>query len=265
MFALKLFLVPFFIGVVTLAGKRWGPSVAGWLAGFPMVVGPILFFLAIDRGAPFAANAASASLLAMSASVVLSLVYCHCCTRLGWPASITLAMLAWTLTVTALVQLPSSAYLSLAIAGGILIAAPFLFPRMSEPPNLRSLPGYEVVIRMIAGALLTIAATALSTYVSSAWSGVLAGFPVLLIVISTFSHHTNGPSFVVSLFRVTIKGLYSFLAFAFTLSVALLHLSIPLAFTLSVAAATLVQWATRKNPRTPAVENSEPKETPVTE
>jgi hypothetical protein len=40
---LKLLLVPLLIYLVTLAGRRWGPAVAGWLSAFPIVAGPILF------------------------------------------------------------------------------------------------------------------------------------------------------------------------------------------------------------------------------
>jgi chromate transport protein ChrA len=47
---LKLLLIPGFLLLISLAGKRWGPSVAGWLSGLPVVVGPILFFLAIEQG-----------------------------------------------------------------------------------------------------------------------------------------------------------------------------------------------------------------------
>ena len=71
---LKLFLVPLLIALVTLAGRRWGPGVAGWLSAFPVVAGPILFFIAVEQGADFAANAAvgtlSAVLAMLSASVM---------------------------------------------------------------------------------------------------------------------------------------------------------------------------------------------------
>lgn len=51
--ALKLTLVPLLIYLVTLAGRRWGPAVAGWLA-FPIVAGPTLLTLALEQGLPFA-------------------------------------------------------------------------------------------------------------------------------------------------------------------------------------------------------------------
>ena len=56
MLLLKLLVIPGFLLLISLAGKRWGPSVAGWLSGLPVVVGPILFFLAIEQGQLFAAQ-----------------------------------------------------------------------------------------------------------------------------------------------------------------------------------------------------------------
>ncbi len=46
MLALKLTLVPLFLLVVSMWGKWWGPSIAGWLAGLPVVAGPI--FVPLD-------------------------------------------------------------------------------------------------------------------------------------------------------------------------------------------------------------------------
>jgi len=58
--ALKLLVVPTLLGLISVAGRKWGPGVAGWLAGFPVITGPILVFLATERGSGFAAQAASA-------------------------------------------------------------------------------------------------------------------------------------------------------------------------------------------------------------
>jgi len=56
--ALKLLLVPALLAAISMAGKRWGPGVAGWLAGFPSLTGPILLFLALERGPEFTTQAA---------------------------------------------------------------------------------------------------------------------------------------------------------------------------------------------------------------
>ena len=41
MLLLKLLLVPTLIALITLAGRRWGPAVAGWLARFPVLGGAV--------------------------------------------------------------------------------------------------------------------------------------------------------------------------------------------------------------------------------
>ena len=56
MLALKLTLVPLFLLVVSMSGKWWGPSIAGWLAGLPVVAGPILFILVLAHGSSFGAR-----------------------------------------------------------------------------------------------------------------------------------------------------------------------------------------------------------------
>jgi hypothetical protein len=38
--ALELILAPIIIGSASLAGRRWGAAVSGWLVGFPSPPGP---------------------------------------------------------------------------------------------------------------------------------------------------------------------------------------------------------------------------------
>ena len=61
MLAYKLLLTPLLIGAVSLAGRRWGPSVSGWLVGLPLSSGPVVFFFALEQGNRFASTAASLS------------------------------------------------------------------------------------------------------------------------------------------------------------------------------------------------------------
>jgi O-antigen/teichoic acid export membrane protein len=50
---LKLVLTPLLIAAASLARRRWGHAVSGWLLGLPLTSGPVAFFLAIERGASF--------------------------------------------------------------------------------------------------------------------------------------------------------------------------------------------------------------------
>src|SRR6059058_311910 len=60
---LKLTLAPGLVAATTLAGRRWGPRMAGWLGGLPVVVAPILLAITLEHGRSFAARAAGGALI----------------------------------------------------------------------------------------------------------------------------------------------------------------------------------------------------------
>lgn len=246
MLLLKLLLVPTFLALLSVAGKRWGPSMAGWLAGLPVVTGPILFFLAMEHGPRFASTAASAALSAVLASVAFSVAYSRSAARLSWPASLFLALLAWAGAAMCLSTLAPSAALSLAISLLTLAAAPRLFPVAGIALNTRPLTAQELFCRMFAGAALTVAVTLVASTIGDRWSGLLSVFPILGIVLAVFSHRSQGSTFAATLLRAMAKGLYSFVAFCFTLSLALPRAGIPVAFAAAVAASLAVQVATKR-------------------
>ena len=55
---LKLVLAPLIIGSASLAGRKWGPAVSGWIVGMPLTSGPVIFLVALSHDVGFAANAA---------------------------------------------------------------------------------------------------------------------------------------------------------------------------------------------------------------
>ena len=55
---LKLIMAPVIIGSASLAGRKWGPAVSGWIVGMPLTSGPVIFFVALSHDVGFAANAA---------------------------------------------------------------------------------------------------------------------------------------------------------------------------------------------------------------
>ena len=73
---LKLLLTPTLLGLVSLAGRRWGPAVSGWIIGLPLTSGPVSLFLAIDHGTAFASRAAEGSLLGLISLAAFCLTYC---------------------------------------------------------------------------------------------------------------------------------------------------------------------------------------------
>jgi uncharacterized membrane protein (GlpM family) len=247
--ALKLLLVPVFIGLVSLAGKRWGPSVAGWLAGFPVVAGPILFFLAIEQGPQFAAQAAATGVLAVLSLVTFGVAYSWASLRLAWFFALLLAVGAWVVASLVLAQFPANPGWSLALAVAGLLLAPRLFPPLAARPAAKALPKREVLLRMGAGAALTLLVTTVAASIGTAWTGLLTLFPVVGTVLAVFSHRANGSAFVVPLLRGMAMGFYAIVAFCFALALLLQTHGISFAFCTSLVLAVAVHWGARAGPQ----------------
>jgi len=241
--ALKLLLVPAFLALISLAGKRWGPEVAGWLAGFPVVTGPILFLLALENGPTFAAEAATVSLSAVFCAVAFILTYARVCARRSPGLSLLAGLASWCCAALLLARLPLTNFVSLGIALLTLTIAPKLFPRVSAPILTTILPKWELPLRMLAGAALTLAVTSIAAAIGPWWSGMLAVFPVISIVLAVFSHRASGPAFAMTLLKAMALGFYAFTSFCLTLAVLLPQQGVTISFVAATAVAIVVQWA----------------------
>ena len=239
LFLLKLLLVPALIALVTLAGRRWGPAIAGWLSAFPIVSGPILLAIALEQGTGFAAVAAANTLLAVLAILVFSIAYARAA-HLGMPRAMTAALLAYALAVVVLktVSLPLMAGFAAVLAA--LLVAPRLFGPAPQAVAAGK-PANDLPWRMLAGAVLCLGVTYGAAELGPRLSGLFAMFPVMSTVLVGFSHRTNGPGFAVALLRGMINGYYAFAVFCLVLSLLLGSHTIAFAFACATAAALGVQ------------------------
>jgi len=245
---LKVALVPLLICGVTLAGRRWGPGVAGWLSAFPVVSAPILFFLALDQGADFAADAAAATLSAVLAILVFGISYAWAAVRYPWPISATIGFAGYFAAV-AIVDLwaPSLRTAAVAVAAALLVA-PRFYPHPPTPISSAStsaLPSVDMGMRMTAGAILVLLVTHFSSDLGPRLSGLLAMFPVIGSVLAIFSHRSVGANFTVRLLRGMVLGYYAFACFCFVLALTLPVMSVTAAFGLSLGVAVSIQGISR--------------------
>src|SRR4051812_38220958 len=81
---LKLTLAPGLVTATTLAGRRWGPRMAGWLGGLPVVVAPILLAITLEHGRSFGSRAAGGALLGLLSLTGFVLAYGWCARVMGW-------------------------------------------------------------------------------------------------------------------------------------------------------------------------------------
>lgn len=245
MLLLKLALVPAFILLISLAGQRWGPAIAGWLSGLPVVAGPILFFMALEQGAAFAAEAAVATASAVCGSLAFSLGYCHAALRYRWPVCLAAATLCYAAVITllALTEPALPAALALAVTG--ILAAPRLFPRLALDASPGPMPRSELFVRMTAGAIIVVLATYMAASLGARLSGLVAMFPVLGSVLAVFSHRHAGAAFTTHLLRGMAAGFYAFVTFCAVLSLMLPGAGVASAFTLAILLALAVQLVAR--------------------
>nr|WP_322003736.1 hypothetical protein [Paraburkholderia tropica] len=241
MLALKLTLVPLFLLFVSLSGKRWGPKVAGWLAGLPVVAGPILWLLTMEHGAAFGARAATLSLYAILASESFNFAYAWTCRARSWPLALGAGLVAWFAAACVLAQLPVSWPWALGAALAATLFGQTFLPRSEVVAAGAPLTRTDLATRMAAGAALTLAVTTLSSRLGAAWSGLFAVFPLLGSVLAVSSHRAHGAAFVIALLRGMVLGRFGFAAFCLTLTLGLARQPTALAFAEAVLIAMLVQ------------------------
>jgi hypothetical protein len=246
MLLLKLTLVPFFLYVVSMAAVRWGPAVAGWLAGLPIVAGPILYLLVLEQGAVFGVGAAAAALSAIFASEAFNLAYAWTCRWYHYWIAAVMGIAAWFVAALGLTSMPGTPAVALSAALLGVVSAQAFLPRTQAASNVISITRADLIMRMVAGAVLTLAVTMLSASLGAQWSGVLTVFPLLGLILSVSSQRAYGPDFVVRLLRGMVLGRFSFAAFCLCLIWMLPRQNAEIAFLVSSVVSVSVQWASRQ-------------------
>src|SRR5262249_10568314 len=150
MLVLKLLLTPLLIGVASLAGRRWGPAVGGWLVGLPLTSAPIAFFLARDQGLAFAAAAAVGIIGGTVSQAAFSLAYARTAIRGPWSWALAAGVVAFTLSTPALGPLPLSLGPVAGLAVVSLLVSRRLMPALATAPRgSASLPWWDIPARML--------------------------------------------------------------------------------------------------------------------
>jgi hypothetical protein len=241
----NLILVPLLIGIVTLAARRWGPSVGGWLSAFPVISAPILFSIALEHGGPFAASAAASTLAAVLANLAFTVVYAWCAMRFSWPLCLAAGFAGYFLMVTGLSLWAPSLYVAVPVVLIGLVVAPRLYPLPVPAIEPAGEPVNDVFWRMGTGVLLVFLVTHFAAGLGPRLSGSFAMFPVLAPILAVFSHRHSGSAFAIHLLRGMVLGYYSFAVFCIVLSQMLPITSIKNAFLVSLGCALLVQVVSR--------------------
>jgi len=248
--ALRLLLAPALVGLASLAARRWGDRVGGWIAALPFVAGPLLFIVAMEQGTGFAAQAATTAISGIAALALFALVYARLCRHLPWWGSLVLGWTAYMIAAAAIRPWEGAVWLRLVASLASLWIAVRLLPKV-PPDHTRTTPWkYDLPVRMVSAAGLVATVAGLAHAMGPAWSGLLAPFPVATTILVVFSHVQKGPDSVSRLLRGFLPALSGLAVFFATLSFAL-SLGIAAGFCLALLAALVEQvpnlgWARTK-------------------
>lgn len=239
---LKLTLTPLLIGAASLAGRRWGAEVGGWLVGIPFTSGPIAFFLAVGPGVHFAADAAIGILAGAVSQAAFALAYGWLALRFGWATCVVGATGAFAAATVVLDLLRGDAIVTLLLALAALVAGLALMPRRASHSAERApLPWWDIPARMVVATVFVVALTTAAPALGSRLSGLLSPFPIYAAVLCVFAHRLQGIGAAIAVMRGLLLGLFSFAAFFAVLSLLLVPGGIALAFAVAIALALVLQ------------------------
>jgi uncharacterized membrane protein len=236
--ALKLVLTPLLIAAATLAGRRWGPGVSGWLIGLPLTSAPISLILALQNGPGFAAASAVGVLGGQASVCLFCLVYAICARKAGWIISSILSIAGFFAAVflwkIASFPLWPTFGLVILVIGGIALLMPREEPAAERPAS----PAWDLPARMVIAAGFVFGLTSAAGTLGAQVSGLLSPFPVFGLVLATFAHRGQGARAAARLLRGVVIGSFGFEVFF--LVVALLVEVLPVGWTYLLAAAAAV-------------------------
>src|SRR5437899_1711909 len=174
---LKLVVTPALIGAATLAGRRWGPAIGGWLVGLPFTSGPVALFLALDHGAAFAAGAATGMLAGTISQAAFALGYGWAASRGPWFACGT-GCLAFAGSTAALNRFSLATLPALLATVAATALAIRLMPGQPAPrPAARPPPAWDTPVRMVVSTAFVVGLTAAAPVLGPQLSGLLSPFP----------------------------------------------------------------------------------------
>ncbi|WP_210397549.1 hypothetical protein [Motiliproteus sediminis] len=229
---------------LSLVAEHVSPRVAGILSGYPLGSAIALFFIGVEQGAAFAAEAASHTLAGFSASLALAGCYwlgSRSVARGHLPAA-AVAGVAGFLAVSALLN---SLPLAL-VSGGVLtvlviVLCTFWFrgiPNAVVGTRVRFSHGV-LLFRALMAAATVLLITGLAEWIGPAWAGLLSAFPITLFPFMLIIHYSYGKPQVYTVIRNYPVGLWALAIYAVTVHFAYASVGVGWGTLLGFAAATI--------------------------
>jgi hypothetical protein len=212
---LRILLAPALIGAASLAGRRWGPAVSGWLVGLPLTSAPVTFLLALEHGPAFAAQVALGTLAGTASQVLFAIAYAWLARRHGWLLAFVGGSLTFAVSTALLagLRVPLVALASAVVVVLVLGLRAILAPRREARRATAPLPRWDLPARMVVATLIVGMLIGLAPVLGPRVTGLLSPFPVYAAILTVFAHRAQGGPTAIGVLRGLLAGLFGFVGF----------------------------------------------------
>jgi len=242
---LKLILAPVIIGSASLAGRKWGSAVSGWLIGLPLTSGPVIFFLSLNHGVDFVMSSVLGTLSGGFSLVAFCLTYAWLAQYFNWVVA-TIGSLSAFAVVTIFMQnimvplFPLYLLVVLAIFLGM-----WLMPKQTEVLSAETKPGaWDIPVRILIGTGFILLLTEIASLIGPRLTGLLATIPLYTVILTAFAHRLQGSAGAINVLRGLLFGMLAFASFFLALGIVLEHTGLGSAFLVAIMVTLIVQGIT---------------------
>ena len=240
--ALKLLMAPLIIGSASLAGRRWGPVVSGWLIGLPLTSGPVVFFVALSHSQAFAASTVLGTLSGGLSLVAFCLAYAWLAVRVQWPLAITGSILCFAALTLLMQNIVMPLVPSFGLVIVVIVTGLKLMPKGTQLNTKNSKPGpWDLPARILIGTSFILGLTGIAPFIGARLTGLLSTIPLYTAILTIFAHRLQGPSGAASVLRGLLFGLFGFSGFYLVLAFSLEHASLGASFLAATIATLIIQ------------------------
>lgn len=240
---LKLVMAPVIIGSASLAGRKWGPAVSGWIVGMPLTSGPVVFFLALSHDAAFAANAVLGVVSGGLSLISYALTYAWLATRFKWYVALMGSIIVFTVSTALLQQITLPLIpIFLIVCIGIALALR-LMPNEDVEEGETKLGTWDIPSRILIGTSFILLITGSASFLGPRLTGLLTMIPLYVTILAIFAHRHQGPAAAAHVLRGLLYGMFAYAGFFITLGLLLETAGIAISFSAAIVVALAVQGA----------------------
>ncbi|MEX3009485.1 hypothetical protein [Hoeflea sp. TYP-13] len=230
--------------VLSSIAERAGPALAGTLAGIPLGVAIVFFFIGIEQGPYFVTDAAPYTIAGFAATLCFNLAYWFVSSRVHryqFAAATVSALIFFLIVAFATTQISLNVWSATLLVAVVAVLSMIAMRSHDETKIDKRLKMTWIVMALRAGIAVAVvlAVTGLAQTIGPEWAGLLAGFPITLFPLLIIMHISYSAEDAGTVLKAFPYGLPSLVVFVLCAWAVFEPLGVPLGFIVSLMVSVL--------------------------